>query len=84
MIFLSYKFRLRAKSILHPIRTFKALYFIHYIEHTEKWKELIDKDPKKAFEMKWNRYYTLVPDAETSKTRSWFVTHYKRFSPTQQ
>ena len=53
----SYKFRLRAKSFLHPIRSLKALYFIHCIEHTDKWKELVDTNPKKAFEMKWNRYY---------------------------
>lgn len=53
----SYKFKLRAKSFLHPIRTFKALYFIHFIEHTDKWKKLIDTNPKKAFEMKWNRFY---------------------------
>ena len=54
---LSYKFKLRAKSFLHPIRTLKALYFIHCIENTDKWKELVDNNPKKAFEMKWNRFY---------------------------
>jgi len=54
---LSYKFKLRAKSFLHPIRSLKALYFIHCIENTEKWKELVDNNPKKAFEMKWNRFY---------------------------
>jgi len=43
--------------MLHPIRTFKALYFIHYIEPTDKWKSLIDTNPKKAFELKWNRFY---------------------------
>ena len=53
----SYKFRLRAKSFLHPIRTLKALYFIHYVESTDKWKELVETNPKKAFEMKWNRFY---------------------------
>ena len=52
----SYKFRLRAKSFLHPIRTLKALYFIHYVESTDKWKELVETNPKKAFEMKWNRF----------------------------
>ena len=51
MDFFSYKFRLRAKSFLHPIRSLKALYFIHCVEHTEKWKELVDNNPKKAFEM---------------------------------
>ena len=54
---LSYKIRLRARSILHPIRSLKALYFIHCVENTEKWKELIDTNPKKAIEMKWNRFY---------------------------
>ena len=53
----AYKLRLRAKSFLHPIRSLKALYFIHYIESTDKWKQLIDTNPKKAFEMKWNRFY---------------------------
>ena len=54
---LSYKTRLRLKSILHPIRSLKALYFIHNIEFTDKFREIIDTNPKKAFEMKWNRYY---------------------------
>lgn len=54
---LSYKFRLRAKSFLHPIRSLKALYFIHYIKPTDRWKHIVDTDRKKAFEMKWNRYY---------------------------
>ena len=54
---LSYKTRLRIKSILHPIRSLKALYFLHFVENTEKWKTLIDTNPKKAIEMKWNRYY---------------------------
>lgn len=57
MIKFSYKFLLRAKSFLHPIRSLKALYFIHYVENTDKWKEMIDTDPKKAIEMKWNRFY---------------------------
>ena len=54
---ISYKTRLRARSILHPIRSLKALYFIHYVENTDKWKELIDTNPKKAIDMKWNRFY---------------------------
>lgn len=54
---LSYKTKMRLWSFFHPIRTLKALYFIHCVEHTEKWKELVDKDPKKAIEMKWNRFY---------------------------
>jgi hypothetical protein len=54
---MDYKTRLRLKSILHPIRSLKALYFIHYVEPTEKWRKLIDTDPKKAIEMKWNRFY---------------------------
>ena len=57
MSLLSYKFKLRAKSFLHPIRSLKALYFIHNIEHTDKWKELVENNPKKAFELKWNRFY---------------------------
>ena len=57
MSIITYKLRLRAKSFLHPIRSLKALYFIHYIESTDKWKQLIDTNPKKAFEMKWNRFY---------------------------
>ncbi len=57
MSMFSYKFRLRARSFLHPIRTLKALYFIHYVESTDKWKELVETNPKKAFEMKWNRFY---------------------------
>lgn len=54
---LSYKSRLRARSILHPIRSLKALYFIHCVENTDKWEKLIDENPKKAIEMKWNRFY---------------------------
>jgi len=57
MSLFSYKFKMRFWSVLHPIRTLKALYFIRYIESTDKWKELIDTNPKKAFEMKWNRFY---------------------------
>jgi hypothetical protein len=53
----SYKFKLRAKSILHPIRSLKALYFIRYIHSTEKWREIVDTDPKKGIDMKWNRFY---------------------------
>ena len=53
----SYKFKMRARSFLHPIRSLKALYFIKYIEPTEKWKEIVATNPKKAFEMKWNRFY---------------------------
>lgn len=54
---LSYKFKLRAKSILHPIRSLKALYFIHCIQPTEKWKRIVETDRKKAMDMKWNRFY---------------------------
>ena len=57
MNFLSYKMRMRLWSVLHPIRTFKAWYFIHYIENTDKWREIIDTNPRKAIEMKWNRFY---------------------------
>ena len=53
----TYKFKLRTKSILHPIRSLKALYFIRYIEPTDKWRQIVDTNPKKAFEMKWNRFY---------------------------
>ena len=54
---LSYKFKMRARSFLHPIRSLKALYFIHYIHPTEKWIEIQKKNPKKAIDMKWNRFY---------------------------
>lgn len=54
---ISYKTRLRVRSLLHPIRSLKALYFIHCIENTDKWIEMIDTNPKKAIEMKWNRFY---------------------------
>ena len=57
MSFLSYKMRLRLKSVLHPVRSLKALYFIHYVEHTEIWRKLVETDAKKAFDMKWNRFY---------------------------
>ena len=57
MNFYSRKLRLRARSFLHPIRTIKALFFIHYILPTDRWKEIVDTDRKKAFDMKWNRYY---------------------------
>lgn len=57
MSILSYKAQLRLKSIFHPVRSLKALYFIRYIEPTEKWKEIVATNPKKAFEMKWNRFY---------------------------
>ena len=50
---LSYKTKMRLWSMLHPIRTYKAWYFMNYIEHTDKWRTLIDTNPKKAFEMKW-------------------------------
>ena len=53
----SYKFRMRAKSFLHPIRSLKALYFIHYIHPTDKWIEIQKTNPKKAIDMKWNRFY---------------------------
>ena len=54
---LSYKFKMRARSFLHPIRSLKALYFIHYVWPTEKWIEIQKKNPKKAIDMKWNRFY---------------------------
>ena len=54
---LSYKTRMRLWSLIHPIRTLKALYFIHYVENSKQWRQLIDTNPKKAFEMKWNRFY---------------------------
>lgn len=53
----SYKFKMRARSFLHPIRSLKALYFIHYVWPTEKWIEIQKKNPKKAIDMKWNRFY---------------------------
>lgn len=53
----SYKFKLRVKSVFHPIRSLKALYFIRYIEKTDRWRDIVDTNPKKAFEMKWNRFY---------------------------
>ena len=54
---LSYKTRLRLWSLLHPIRTIKALYVDKYLQRTDKWRELIDTNPKKAIELKWNRFY---------------------------
>lgn len=48
---------MRARSFLHPIRSLKALYFIHYVWPTEKWIEIQKKNPKKAIDMKWNRFY---------------------------
>ena len=54
---LSYKFKMRLWSVLHPVRTLKALYFIRNIENTDEWKKLVETNPKKAFEMKWNRFY---------------------------
>lgn len=57
MKYFSEKFILRFRSFLHPIRTLKALYFIHYIHPTDKWKEIVETDRKKAFDMKWNRFY---------------------------
>ncbi len=53
----SYKFRMRAKSILHPIRSLKALYFIYFIYPTDKWIEIQKTNPRKAVDMKWNRFY---------------------------
>ena len=57
MNLLTYKVKLRARSLLHPVRSLKALHFIRHIEHTDTWRTLIDTDPKKAFELKWNRFY---------------------------
>lgn len=57
MMNISYKLRLRARSFLHPIRTLKALYFIHYIHPTDKWIEIQKTNPRKAIDMKWNRFY---------------------------
>ena len=54
---LSYKFKMRLWSVLHPVRTLKALYFMKYIDGTAEWKKLVETNPKKAFEMKWNRFY---------------------------
>ena len=57
MSILSYKTRMRLWSLLHPIRTYKAWYFDRYIQFTDKWREIVATNPKKAFEMKWNRFY---------------------------
>lgn len=57
MTALSYKTRMRLWSFVHPVRTLKALYFMHCIENTAKWPALVDSNPKKAIEMKWNRFY---------------------------
>ena len=54
---ISYKFRMRAKSLLHPIRSLKALYFIYFIHSTDKWIEIQKTNPKRAVDMKWNRFY---------------------------
>lgn len=57
MSLLSYKYKLRLWSMLHPIRTAKAWYFDKYVNGTDKFYKLIDNNPKKAIEMKWNRFY---------------------------
>lgn len=57
MSFLSYKTRMRLWSALHPIRTYRAWYFDRYVQFTDQWRELVAKDPKRAFELKWNRFY---------------------------
>ena len=57
MGFLSYKTRLRLWSVLHPVRTYRAWYFDRNIQFTDKWREIVATDPKKAFDMKWNRFY---------------------------
>ncbi len=57
MSFLSYKTKLRLWSMLHPIRTYRAWYFDRHFQFTEQWRKLVATDPKKAFDMKWNRYY---------------------------
>ena len=57
MVFLSYKTRLRLWSVLHPVRTYRAWYFDRNIQFTDKWREIVATDPKKAFDMKWNRFY---------------------------
>ena len=54
---LSYKTKLRLWSMLHPIRTAKALYYDKYLVGTDKWRDLVDNAPKKAVTLKWNRYY---------------------------
>ncbi len=51
------KVRLRARSLLHPIRSFKALIFERYVQPTDRWKTIVETNPKKAVEMKWNRFY---------------------------
>ena len=53
----SYKFKMRVWSLLHPIRTIKAFYFDRYIHPTDKWIEIQKTNPKKAIDMKWNRFY---------------------------
>lgn len=57
MNYRSKKILLRIRSLLHPVRTLKALYFIHYIYPTDKWIEIQKTNPKKAVDMKWNRFY---------------------------
>ena len=53
----SYKTRMRLWSVLHPIRTYKAWSFDRYVLYTDEWREIVATNPKKAFEMKWNRFY---------------------------
>jgi len=57
MSILSYKTRLRLRSIFHPIRTLKALYFDRYFHQSESWNEMVENNPQKAVELKWNRFY---------------------------
>ena len=57
MDFYKRKLLLRVRSVLHPIRSLKALYFLHFIKPTDKWKKIVETDRKKAMDMKWNRFY---------------------------
>ena len=49
--------KLSKKNILHPVRTAKALYFVKKIYMTDQWKRMVEREPKKAVDMMWNRVY---------------------------
>ena len=53
----SRKLKLRVKSILHPVRSIKALAFERYVQPSNKWTEIVETNPQKAVDMKWNRFY---------------------------
>ena len=84
MSILSYKTRMRLWSLLHPIRTYKAWYFDRYILFTDKWREIVATDPKKAFEMKWNRFYRRKFPWKTPRTLNEKLTWMEVYTDTSK